>query len=66
MSELEAVILRKEKCVIFSNFLGFLDLLETDFHRNGIKFTGIRGSHTLAHRGKAVSDFMDQESGVTV
>eukprot|EP00897_Mesotaenium_endlicherianum_P004514 jgi/Mesen1/4090/ME000214S03273 len=57
MAELDGVKERQEKSVVFSQWTGFLDLLEIALKRRQHSFVRLDGSMTQKHREKAIHDF---------
>ena len=62
---IQEIIERGEKCVVFSQFLGMLDLIQRCIHDMNVKFTRIDGSMTMEKRSKSVISFV-QDNEISV
>ena len=58
--------LKDNKVIVFSQFLGTMDLLTKEFDRNGIKYLSFSGSTPAEKRISLVSEFQNENSDVQV
>lgn len=56
-TEIKRVQSLGEKCVVFSQFLGFLSAIGNEMNKAGIKFSRVDGSMTRQARDKSILDF---------
>lgn len=59
MERLQNVLGTEEKVVIFSQFLGFMDLIEYDFKRNNIQYVRLDGSLNQKKRSEVLKQFKE-------
>lgn len=59
MKNIANVIKSKEKIVIFSQFIGMLDLIEYDFKRNNFKYVRLDGRLSQKKRAEVLSSFKE-------
>lgn len=58
--------LKEDKVLIFSQFLGTMDLLENAFGENDISYRSFRGSTSSKKRMEMVSEFQEDDSDIQV
>ncbi|KRX00260.1 P-loop containing nucleoside triphosphate hydrolase [Pseudocohnilembus persalinus] len=61
MEELQIIIEKKEKVIIFTQWLGMMDLLSKEFQMNKIKFERFDGSLNQQQRAKVLKRFKQQQ-----
>ena len=59
---IKEVILREEKCIIFSQFLGMLDLIQKCIRDMNIKFTRVDGRMATEDRAKYINKFAQNKN----
>ena len=59
MERVQNVLKTEEKVVIFSQFLGFMDLIEYDFKRNNIQYVRLDGSLNQKKRSEVLKQFKE-------
>jgi SNF2 family DNA or RNA helicase len=64
--ELLTTNLKDNKIIVFSQFLGTMELLKKEFKQNGIRFLSFSGSTKSAKRMEMVEEFQDQNSTIQV
>ena len=62
MEKIADLLKKDEKAVIFSQFLGMLDLIEYDFKRNNIKYLRFDGSLPHKKRGEILRNFKEDST----
>jgi SNF2 family DNA or RNA helicase len=58
--------LKDNKVIVFSQFLGTMDLLSQEFTKNGIRFLSFSGSTPSEKRMQLVNEFQDEKSDIQV
>lgn len=58
--------LKNEKVIVFSQFIGTMDLLANEFEKNKISYVGFDGSTSAEKRMQLVSEFQQEESSIQV
>jgi len=66
LTVIEEIRTRKEKCIVFSQFLGTLTLLERLCHQSGISFERIDGSFKMKERKAKIERFSAEELNISV
>lgn len=59
MERVQNLLRTEEKVVIFSQFLGFMDLIEYDFKRNNIQYVRLDGSLNQKKRSEVLQQFKE-------
>ena len=59
MERVQNLMRTEEKVVIFSQFLGFMDLIEYDFKRNNIQYVRLDGSLNQKKRAEVLKQFKE-------
>jgi len=61
MQKIQELLITGEKAVVFSQFLGFLDLIEYDFKRNNIQYLRLDGSLNQKKRCEVLKAFKEEK-----